>query len=139
VGHDPQDVGLLTALVRALVETAVDAWPDDSPVWRAEELRAARWRASRYGLAGHLLNPVTHALRPAREVLSLLVELVSGRLEANGDSDRVVGGVGRVLGATGSTRQRAAYERTGSLEGVVDDGLARTRDSWASPNTADLA
>jgi carboxylate-amine ligase len=136
---DPQDVGLLTALVRALVETAVDGWPDDPLVWRAEELRAARWRASRYGLAGHLLDPVTHALRPAREVLSLLVELVSGRLEANGDSDRVVSGVGRVLGATGSTRQRAAYERTGSLEGVVDDVLARTRDSWASPNTADRA
>jgi carboxylate-amine ligase len=136
---DPQDVGLLTALVRALVETAAEGWPDGSPVWRAEELRAARWRASRYGLAGHLLNPVTHALRPAREVLSLLVELVSGRLEANGDSDRVESGVERVLGATGATRQRAAYERTGSLEGVVDDVLARTRDSWASPNTADRA
>ena len=32
-----------------------------------------------------------------------------------------------------TTRQRAAYERTGSLEGVVDDVLARTADSWASP------
>jgi glutamate---cysteine ligase / carboxylate-amine ligase len=133
---DPQDVGLLTALVRALVETAADGWPDDPPVWRAEELRAARWRASRYGLAGRLLDPVTHALRPAREVLSRLVELVWGRLEANGDSDRVESGVGRVLGATGATRQRAAYERTGSLEGVVDDVLARTRDSWASPDAS---
>jgi glutamate---cysteine ligase / carboxylate-amine ligase len=133
---DPQDVGLLTALVRALVETAADGWPDDPPVWRAEELRAARWRASRYGLAGRLLDPVTHALRPAREVLSRLVELVWGRLEANGDSDRVESGVERVLGATGATRQRAAYERTGSLEGVVDDVLARTRDSWASPDAS---
>ena len=43
-------------------------------------------------------------------------------------------GVERVLGATGATRQRAAYERTGSVEGVVDDLLARTADSWASPN-----
>ena len=67
------------------------------------------------------------------------VELVSGRVVAKGDSDRGVRGGGRVLGATGSTRQRAAYERTGSLEGVVDDVLARTRDSWASPNTADRA
>jgi carboxylate-amine ligase len=131
---DPEDVGMLTALVRALVETAADDWPEGLPVWRAEELRAARWRASRYGLAGHLLDPVTHALRPAREVLTRLVELISGRLDGNGDTERVVAGVDRVLGGTGATRQRAAYERTGSLQDVVDDVLARTADSWASLN-----
>jgi carboxylate-amine ligase len=136
---DPQDVGMLTALVRALVETAADDWPEDLPVWRAEELRAARWRASRYGLADQLLDPVTHVLRPAREVLARLVELVSDRLDGNGDTERVAGGVDRVLAATGATRQRAAYERTGSLQGVVDDLLARTADSWASPNPADRA
>jgi carboxylate-amine ligase len=130
---DPEDVGMLTALVRALVETAVDDWPDDVPVWRAEELRAARWLASRYGLAGRLLDPVTHDLRPAREVLSRLVDLVSRRLEASGDRDRVEHGVERVLGATGAARQRAAYERSGSLEGVVDDVLARTVRSWTLP------
>jgi glutamate---cysteine ligase / carboxylate-amine ligase len=127
---DPDDVGLLAALVRALVETAADGWPEALPVWRAEELRAARWRASRYGLAERLLDPVTHELRPAREVLSRLVELVSARLEAAGDADRVARGVERVLHATGATRQRAAYERTGSVEGVVDDVLARTTASW---------
>jgi carboxylate-amine ligase len=136
---DPEDVGLLTALVRALVETAIDRWPEGLPVWRAEELRAARWRASRYGLAGRLLDPATHALRPAREVLSRLVELVSERLQVSGDRDRVARGVERVLGATGATRQRAAYEVTGSLQGVVDDVLARTSASWASRNPADRA
>jgi carboxylate-amine ligase len=136
---DPEDVGLLIALVRALVETAIDRWPEGLPVWRAEELRAARWRASRYGLAGRLLDPATHALRPAREVLSRLVELVSERLQVSGDSDRVARGVERVLGATGATRQRAAYEVTGSLQGVVDDVLARTSASWASRNPADRA
>jgi len=130
---DPEDVGFLTALVRALVETAAHEWPEGVPVWRAEELRAARWRASRYGLADRLVDPLTHALRPAREVLARLVDLVSGRLDANGDGDRVARGVERVLAATGATRQRAAYERTGSLQGVVDDVLARTEDSWASP------
>ena len=128
---DPEDIGLLTALVRALVETAIDGWPEGLPVWRAEELRAARWRASRYGLAGRLLDPATHDLRPAREVLSRLVELVSGRLQEAGDGDLVARGVERVLGATGATRQRAAYEVTGSLQGVVDDVVARTAESWA--------
>ena len=72
-------------------------------------------------------------------MLTRLVDLVSARLEAAGDDDLAQRGVERVLGATGATRQRAAYERTGSLEGVVDDVLARTRESWASPNPADRA
>jgi carboxylate-amine ligase len=130
---DPEDVGLLAALVRALVETAVDDWPEGLPVWRSEELRAARWRASRYGLGGDLLDPLTHTLRPAREVLSRLVALVSARLEAAGDGERVAHGVERVLGGTGAARQRAAFERAGSVKAVVDDLVARTSASWASP------
>jgi carboxylate-amine ligase len=133
---DVEDVGLLVALVRALVETAAvqSAAGGPSPSWRCEELRAARWRAARHGLADDLLQPVDHELRPAREVLGVLVDLVADRLEAAGDSERVAQGVERVLGATGASRQRAAYERTGSIEGVVDDVVARTKDSWASPH-----
>jgi carboxylate-amine ligase len=136
---DPDDIGLLAALVRALVETAAGAWPDGLARWRTEELRAARWRASRYGLSSTLLDPVDHELRPAREVLGALVGLVGERLEAAGDTALVESGVERVLAATGATRQRAAYERTGTLEGVVDDLLARTEASWASPKYADRA
>jgi len=136
---DPADIGLLAALVRALVETAAGSWPGGDPRWRTEELRAARWRASRYGLSGDLLDPRDHELRPARDVLAALVELVSDRLEAAGDTERATTGVERVLGGTGATRQRAAYERTGSLEGVVDDLLARTAASWASPNPSEQA
>jgi carboxylate-amine ligase len=131
---DPEDVGLLAALVRALTETAVLQWCHDvaPPAWRSEELRAARWRASRYGLGADLLDPRDHELRPAREVVSTLVALVGERLEVAGDSHRVEAGVERVLAGTGATHQRAAYERTGSLEGVVDDLLARTTESWTS-------
>lgn len=136
---DPADVGLLAALVRGLVETAAGEWPEGLPVWRCEELRAARWRASRHGLADQLLDPTDHRLRPARAVVGGLVELVAARLEAAGDLDRVESGAQRVLQGTGATRQRAAYERTGSLEGVVDDLLARTAASWPSPNPAPSA
>jgi carboxylate-amine ligase len=130
---DLHDVGLLVALVRGLVETAAvqAATGGPQPDWRSEELRAARWRAARYGLAEDLLDPADHELRPAREVLGGLVELVAGRLEAAGDLDRVVSGVERVLGGTGATRQRAAFERTGSIEGVVDDVVARTKDEMS--------
>jgi carboxylate-amine ligase len=136
---DPGDLGLLAALVRALVETAAGDWPDTLPVWRAEELRSARWRASRYGLADDLLDPAGHSRRPAREVLTTLVDLVAERLDAAGDTELVEAGVDRVLQGTGASRQRAAYERTGSLEGVVDDLLDRTAASWASPNPSTSA
>ena len=138
---DVDDVGLLVALVRGLVETAAvqSAAGGPAPDWRSEELRAARWRAARDGLADDLVHPVDHELRPAREVLGALVDLVGDRLEAAGDGERVARGVERVLGATGASRQRAAYERTGSIEGVVDDVVARTADAWASPDPADRA
>ena len=51
-------------------------------------------------------------------------------LEAAGDLDLVMDGFDRLLGGTGAVRQRAAYERTGSLEGVVADLVRRTEDSW---------
>jgi glutamate---cysteine ligase / carboxylate-amine ligase len=139
VATDVEDTGLLAALVRALVETAAEQQGEHGERWRAEELRAARWRASRYGLGEGLLDPVTHELRPAREVLHRLVDHVEDRLERAGDAERVRNGVERVLSGTGATRQRAAYERTGSVEGVVDDVVTRTHEAWASPQTADRA
>lgn len=141
---DPEDVGLLAALVRALVETAVQQWASglEPLTWRAEELRAARWRAARHGLAGDLLDPRDHELRPAREVLGSLLELLAERLEAAGEGERARAGAERVLAGTGATHQRAAYERTGSVEGVVDDLLVRTadaRDPEPSPHPAEGA
>lgn len=131
---DPDDVVLATALVRGLVETAAEEWAREEPLarWRAEVLRAAHWRAARMGLSSTLVHPRERELRPAREVLEALVDHVRDRLEAAGDLDLVRDGVKRVLQAGGATRQRAAYERTGSVEGVVDDLLERTRASWAA-------
>ena len=130
---DVEDTALLAALVRALVETMAEAWADgtEPEIWRSEELRAARWRASRYGLAGELLDPATHEPRPAREVVAALLLLVAERLEKAGDTDRVEAGLDRIMAATGATRQRSAYERTGSIEGVVADLLERTASSWS--------
>lgn len=132
---DPEDTGLLAALVRALVETMAVQWEaDDEPLhWRSEELRAARWRAARYGLAGDLVDPTSRELRPAREVVAALVDVVRDRLDHAGDTERVRSGIERVLAATGAARQRSAYERTGSVEGVVADLLARTAASWEGP------
>jgi carboxylate-amine ligase len=130
---DLDDTALLAALVRALVETTAHEWRggDRLRSWRSEHLRAASWRASWMGLSEKLVHPVARDLRPAREVVEDLVAYVRPRLEAAGDLARVHEGVERVLRGTGATRQRVAYERSGSLEGVVDDLLARTAASYA--------
>jgi carboxylate-amine ligase len=129
---DPEDAVVLAALVRGLVETASRDWASGAELrpWRCEELRAARWRAARYGLAGELLDPTTHELRSAADVVHALRDLVADRLEAADDTDRVDAGLRRVLAATGAARQRAAYERTGTVEGVVADLVARTAACW---------
>jgi carboxylate-amine ligase len=131
VATDVRDTGLLTALVRGLVETVAAEWAAGmAPVgWRSEELRAARWRAARFGLTGSLLDPRSHDLRPAGEVVDSLIELVGERLDAAGVTELVEAGVPRVRAATGASRQRAAYERTGSVEGVVADLVRRTAET----------
>lgn len=129
---DPEDAMLVAALARGLVETAARAHAagERVPRWRAEELRAAQWRAARFGVTGRLLHPVRHDLAGAAEVLGDLVAAVRPALEQAGDLDRVEAGCQRVLAGGGATRQRAAHERTGSVAGVVDDLVERTRRSW---------
>jgi len=129
---DVADAVLAAALVRGLVETAAADWAAERPrtPWRAEVLRACSWRASRMGLTTTLVHPVERELRPAREVLDALVDHVRPRLETAGDLDRVREGVERVLRSGGATQQRAAYERSGSVEGVVDDLVLRTARTW---------
>lgn len=130
---DVEDVALAAALVRGLVTTAARNVAAGRPLerWRAELVRASHWRAARMGLSTTLVHPRVRELRPAREVLESLVDHVREALEEAGDLDRVTEGLERVLAAGGAARQRAAYERTGTIEGVVDDLLARTESTWA--------
>jgi carboxylate-amine ligase len=128
---DPATSLMIAALVRALVETAATT-DDAQDFWRVEMLRAAQWRASRYGVSERLVHPLERTPRPAREVVQALVDAVRPALEEAGDLDFVTEGVESVLRASGAARQRAAYERSGDVEGVVDDLVARTEETWQS-------
>lgn len=124
---DVRDTVLLAALVRALVETAAAQWvegtpPPDTP---AALLRMAGWTASRWGLDGDLLDPVSNVPRPAAEVVDALLAHVAAALVESGDLPLVSEGLARVLShGNGATRQRAVHARTGSLAEVVAE-LAR--------------
>lgn len=126
-----EDALLVVALVRGLVATLAPGGEPAAPV-RSDLLRAAGWRASRYGVSGDLVHPLTWDVVPAAEAMRSLVEHVAPALAAAGDTQRVENGLAR-LAATGNgaRRQHAAYERTGDLTGVVDDLVARTADSTA--------
>jgi carboxylate-amine ligase len=126
---DVDDGVLVAALARALVETLADGRRlADQP--RSDLLRAAWWRAARYGLSGDLVHPVTWDLVPAGTALEALVEAVGPALEEAGDTALVAEGLARVATTgTGAQRQRQAFERTGELQGVVADLVRRTSEA----------
>ena len=127
---DVDDSLLVAALCRALVETVAEAG-DPDPV-RTDLVRAAHWRAARYGLAGSLVHPVTWQLVDAREAVGVLVDHVATALDAAGDRALVDAAVDRIWTVGGGARrQRQAYERTGSLAGVVADVVSRTAEAAA--------
>lgn len=123
------DAVLLAALVRGLVETAARQWrcgEPPAPV-RTELLRLASWRASRSGLAGELIHPVTQRPAPAEVVVRTLLEHVAPALADAGDLEAATELVERLLErGNGAALQRRVYKETGDLSAVVDAAVART-------------
>ncbi len=127
---DARDTVLIAALSRALVETASRQWEaeEPSPEMSTSMLRLAMWQAGRDGVEGKLLDPYTARARPAREVLTELVDHVRAALRDTGDEKLVDDRIEEILSnGTGATRQRAMLERTGQLVDVVAD-LARVTE-----------
>lgn len=116
------DALLLAALARGLTRTAVSAEDADRACHDApaEVLRAAHWRAARYGLDGELVDPVSGRPVPAGDVVHALVEHVRPALEQDGDAEFVDAAVAEVLGrGSGVARQRAAYRAGGTVAAVT--------------------
>jgi carboxylate-amine ligase len=126
------DAVLLAGLIRALVDTASREWQQGVPAARvpAVVLRAQAWQASRAGLRDSLVHPVEGEPRPAPDVLWDLFAHARAALVDNGDEETVGAGLARLLSrGNGADRQRAVYERTGTLSAVVSDALDLTHTS----------
>lgn len=129
------DALLVAALARALVHTAAGQWSQGRPptALRADLLRAAYWRAARFGVSGKLVDPVTRALAPIREVFARLIGQVGDALDEAGDRSLVMDSFERLLArGSGDSRQRAVAQSRGSLQAVVRDLRERTEASWRS-------
>lgn len=113
---EADDAVLIAALSRGLVETGARQWRrgEALPHWRTDLLRAAHWRASRYGVSSQLVHPVEQRLAPAREVVEALLAYVEAALDSAGDGAWVRAAYERLLArGTGASRQRAVAEAHG--------------------------
>lgn len=120
---------MITGLVRALTRTCYAEVMRDAPAARVrpELLRAAKWRAARYGLDADLIDAERGQAVPAHELVERLLARLRGALEDDGAWDEVGGLVRATLArGNGAARQRASVARAGGLEEVVDFIVAET-------------
>ncbi|HLH58565.1 MAG TPA: glutamate--cysteine ligase [Streptosporangiaceae bacterium] len=127
------DAVLLASLARALVETAAREWRDGRPPQpvRTESLHLASWRASRSGLGGDLVHPVTGRAEPAEAVIRALLDHAGDALAAADAEADHVGATNDLVQAllargNGAILQRKVYGSTGELPAVVRNAVAHT-------------
>ena len=126
---DPDDAVLVAALSRALVDWAARQWAQGKPVppVRTELLRAATWRAARYGLTERLVDPDSSQPVPAAELLHRFIGLLGPVLSRYGDEEYVDRLRDELLArGTGSERQRQACAATGQLADSVAVAVSHT-------------
>lgn len=121
---------MIATVVRALVDTISESaklGPSTDP-WRVDLLRAARWRARRYGLSDSLIDPTTRRLASARDCVETMLTRIGPALDHNGDLNFVRPIVDRLLKeGNGADRQRAVAGPSNNLLAVVDDVVSRTQ------------
>lgn len=126
---DARDTVVLAAIVRALFDTASHEWRAGVPPVAASSaaLRLAEWQAALTGVGGRLPHPLTGRGTDATVAVAALLDHVDVALAANGDSDEVHEGIGRILATGGGAgRQRLAFARGGRLLDVIEDAVVAT-------------
>lgn len=124
-----EDAVLVAALCRGLVDTAAEEERRGgaAPAVPSSLVRLATWRAGRSGVDDVLLHPADWRPRPAREVITALLDHVRPALTRSGDLALVEAGLEDVLArGTGARRQRAVLARSGRLSDVVLDAVEVT-------------
>ena len=87
-----------------------------------------RWRASRYGLDGKLIDFGRRCEMDERDLLHEMLEFVSTEVEELGNQ-REIGHIERIIReGTGADRQLMVWERTQDMKAVVDQIVAETNE-----------
>jgi glutamate---cysteine ligase / carboxylate-amine ligase len=115
------DAVTLAALFRALVRTCDHHLDREPCVFPSHELvRAATWRASRYGLDGSLIDLRCGDEVPAADMVRRLLTHVRPDCDSHDEWRTLVDRVETTIArGNGAQRQRDAFAETGSLRGVT--------------------
>ena len=108
-------------------------------IYRRRLIDENRWRASRYGLEGKLIDFGLEDERDARSLIHEILDFVSSEIDELG-SKREIEHIERILReGTGSDRQMNTWKRTRDLRQVVDGIVAETYEGLADQSTASAA
>lgn len=120
---------LIAGLARALARTAYAQAARDAPMRHArpELVRAAKWRAARYGLDADLIDVEQERAVPAVELIEKFLAFLRPALEEHKEWDEISTLAREIIArGTGTKRQREAFARNGRFEDVVDLIVAET-------------
>ncbi len=102
-------------------------------VYRRRLLDENRWRASRYGIDGKLIDFGRETEVETRSLLNELLEFVSTEVNELG-SKKEIAHIERIMReGTGADRQLAAFARTQDMKAVVDQIVAETYEGLNAP------
>ena len=108
-------------------------------VYRRRLLDENRWRASRYGIEGKLIDFGKEAEVETRSLLNELLEFVSTEVNELGTGNEIAH-IERIMReGTGADRQLAVWERTQDMKAVVDKIVAETYDGLNPSRQAAIA
>jgi carboxylate-amine ligase len=92
-----------------------------------------RWRASRYGLDGKLIDFGRKCEVDERELLSEMLEFIAPEVDELGSHAEMAHIEQIMREGTGADRQLAVWERTGDIKAVVDHIVAETYEGLTVP------
>src|SRR5881296_2645544 len=105
-------------------------------VYRRRLLDENRWRASRYGIDGKLIDFGRETEVETRSLLNELLEFVSTEVDELG-SEKEMAHIERIMReGTGADRQLAAFARTQNMKAVVDQLVHETYERLSVPEPA---
>jgi glutamate---cysteine ligase / carboxylate-amine ligase len=108
-------------------------------VYRRRLLDENRWRASRYGIDGKLIDFGKEAEVETRDLLNELLEFVASEADELG-THREMAHIERIMReGTGADRQLAAFQRTHDMKAVVDHIVTETYEGLDASRQAEIA
>jgi carboxylate-amine ligase len=131
----------IAALFQALVAKHLKLRRDNMTfrVYSRSLIEENKWRAVRYGLDGQLIDFGRKQQLPAGDLVNELLEYVDDVVDELGSRREVEYATTILAEGASADRQLATFQRTGSLEAVVDQLIAETIDGVDLSLSADTA